>query len=109
MKPARTLIESSFRAALMDADTGSSQVYDFTSDSGLFRKPAKRIVRAFMEYMSTHPDWRNPPSYKINSAVKKTKKQVVMATGALVFAKGELPFLLMISPGNRETAAREAS
>ena len=101
-------MDSSFRAALMDADTGASQVYDFTADSGLFRKPAKRIVHAFMEYMSTHREWRNPPAYKINSAVKKTKKQVVMATGSLVLAKGELPFLLMISPENRAAAAGEA-
>ena len=92
----------------MSADTGGSQVYDFTADSGLFRKPAKTIVRAFMEYMSTHRDWDNPPAYKINSAVKKSKKQVVMATGSLVLHKGELPFLLMISPGDRATVAAEA-
>jgi len=91
-------MDASFRASLMDAETGASQVFDFTAESGLFRKPARSIVRAFMDYMSDHRDWTNPPSYRLNSAVKKAKKQVVMATGSLVLAKGELPFLLMISP-----------
>lgn len=89
----------------MDAETGASQVYDFTAESGLFRKPARHIVRAFMQHMAAHRDWRDPPSYRINSAVKKNKKQVVMATGSLVVAKGELPFLLMISPGRRDATA----
>jgi len=91
-------MDGSFRASLMDAETGASQLYEFKAESGLFRKPARSIVRAFMDYLSEHRDWRNPPSYRINSAVKKTRKQVVMATGSLVLAKGELPFLLMISP-----------
>src|SRR5262245_1518004 len=98
-------MDSSFHAAMMAADTGGSQIYDFQADSGLFKKPAKHIVRTFMEFLSTQQDWSHPPSYKINSAVKKTKKQVVMATGSLVLSKGELPFLLMISPGNRAAEA----
>jgi hypothetical protein len=100
-------MDSSFHAALMAADTGGSQLYDFKADSGLFRKPARHIVRTFMEFLSTQQDWNHPPAYKISSAVKKTRKQVVMATGSLVLSKGELPFLLMISPGNR--AAAEAA
>jgi hypothetical protein len=100
MNGAKTM-SASFHAALMSAESGGSQVYDFTADSGLFRKPAKHIVKIFMEFLSTQQDWHRPPTYKINSVVKKTKKQVVMATGSLVLAKGELPFLLMISPGNR--------
>jgi hypothetical protein len=94
-------MNSSFRAALMDAETGASQNYDFTAESGLFQKPAKHIVRTFMQYMAKHQSWHHPPSYRINSAVKKPKKKVVMATGSLVLAKGELPFLLMIAPSSR--------
>ena len=44
-----TPMESSFRATLMSADTGASQVYEFKADSGLFRKPARHIVREFMK------------------------------------------------------------
>lgn len=91
-------MESSFRATLMSADTGASQVYSFKADAGLFRKPARQIVRAFMEHMRSDPSWANTPSYKLTSATKKAKNRVVMATGSLLVQKGELPFLLMVSP-----------
>jgi len=91
-------MEFSYRASMMDAATGASQVYDFKGEPGLFRKPANRIVRAFMEHMKASREWSQAPSYRLTSATKKTKNRVVMATGALLLRKGELPFLLMISP-----------
>jgi len=100
-------MESSYRASLMDAETGASQVYDFRADSGLFRKPAKQIVRAFMDQMKAGREWTHAPSYKISSATKKSKNQVVMATGSLLLQKGELPFLVMISPEPRVMSAGE--
>jgi hypothetical protein len=100
-------MESSYRASLMDAETGASQVYDFRADSGLFRKPAKQIVRAFMDHMKSGREWAHAPSYKISSATKKPKNQVVMATGSLLLQKGELPFLVMISPEPRTVLAGE--
>lgn len=97
-------MDTPFRATLMSADTGASEVYGFRADSDLFRRPAKRIVRTFMDQMKAQRDWTHPPSYKLDSAVKKADKQVVMATGSLLLAKGELPFLLMISPESGATA-----
>jgi hypothetical protein len=93
-----------FRATLMSADTGASEVYGFQAESDLFRRPAKRIVRAFMDHMTAERRWTHAPSYKLDSATKKGKKQVVMATGSLLLEKGELPFLLMISPDSGATA-----
>jgi hypothetical protein len=93
-----------FRATLMSADTGASEVYGFKAESGLFRQPAKRIVRAFMDHMKVERHWTHAPAYKIDTAVKKPRKQVVMATGSLLLEKGELPFLLMISPDSSATA-----
>lgn len=94
-------MESSYRASLMDAETGASQTYKFTSEPGLFRKPAKQIVRAFMDYMKSGREWTHSPAYRLTSATKKSKSQVVMATGSLLLQKGELPFLLMIAPEAR--------
>ncbi len=101
-------MDASFRATLMSADTGASQVYDFKADAGLFSKPARQIVRAFMNHMNqvnAERVWIRKPAYKLDSATKKTRKQVVMATGSLLLHKGELPFLVMISPEPRETAS----
>lgn len=98
-------MDASFRATLMSADTGASQVYDFKADAGLFGKPARQIVRAFMDHMNAEREWTCKPSYKLDSATKKSRKQVVMATGSLLLHKGELPFLVMISPEPRATAS----
>ena len=97
-------MKKTFRATMMAGDTGASEVYGFKADHGLFRKPARQIVRAFMDYIRTEGGWSHAPSYKISSATKKPKKHVVMATGSLVLRRGELPFLVMISPEPRRTA-----
>jgi hypothetical protein len=100
---------TTFRATLMSADTGASEVYGFTADHALFRRPARQIVRAFMDHMKAERNWVRVPSYKLSSATKKSRKQVVMATGSLLLEKGELPFLVMISPEPGSTAARRRS
>jgi hypothetical protein len=102
-------MQSSFRATLMSADTGASQVYEFKADSGLFRKPARQIVREFMKQVKNEKEWRHPPSYRLDSATKKSRKEVVMATGSLVLEKGELPFLVMISPEVRDVTDDQPS
>ena len=98
-------MDSPFRAAFMSADTGASATYEFQAEPDLFRKTADAIVRRFMEHMNGHVDWEHPLNYELHSAVKKTDKRVVLATGSLLLQKGELPFLLMISPERRPPAA----
>jgi hypothetical protein len=98
-------MDSPFRAAFMSADTGGSATYGFQADSDLFRHTADAIVRSFMEQMRDRLDWERPLAYELDSAIKKSEKQIVMATGSLVLQKGELPFLLMISPERRPPVA----
>ncbi|MCW5605500.1 MAG: hypothetical protein KIT18_13235 [Burkholderiales bacterium] len=93
----------------MDAETGASQMYEFEAERGLFRKPAKQVVQVFMDHVIRERQWLHVPSYKIDSAVKKSRKQIVMATGTLLQQKGELPFLVMISPSFGKGAESEGS
>jgi hypothetical protein len=97
-------MDTDFRATLMAADTGGSEVYRFRADTALFRLPADAIVRKFMQHMNEWVDWKHPPAYELYSAVRKDEKQVVMATGALRLGADELPFLLLISPERRAAA-----
>ena len=100
---------ATYRATMMSADTGANQVYGFTADHDLFRKPARQIVRAFMDHIRSDESWNDAPSYKISSATKKSKKGVVMAMGSLLLKSGELPFLVMISPEPRQPAVARMS
>ena len=90
-----------YLAALMDAETGGSQGYTFEGDADLFRKPAHDIVDAFIDSLRGDGGRLAPLDYELNSAIKKQQKQVVMATGSLIFSRGEIPFLVMISPAAR--------
>lgn len=101
-------MESTFRATLMASDTGASEMYGFTADSGLFRKPARQIVRAFMKHMKTEGTWKRAPSYRLNSAKKKAGNGVVIAMGSLLLERGELPFVLVISPASVENCNARA-
>ncbi len=91
---------ATYLAAMMDAETGGNQSYEFEAASDLFRRPADDIVDAFISSLDGFGDNPAPLAYELNSAVKK--KQVVMATGALQLDRGEIPFLLMISPADKE-------
>ena len=95
-----------YLAAMMDAETGGSQNYEFEGAADLFGKPADDIVGAFVASMSAEGGRPVPLHYELNSAIKKRQKQVVMATGSLIFEHGDIPFLLMISPANRGEAAK---
>lgn len=88
-----------YSAALMDAETGGNEQYLFEADPGLFDMPADSIVEQFIKHLETTGDHPQPLSYELNSAVKKKSDRFVLATGSLMLAKGEIPFLLMISSG----------
>jgi len=89
-------------AALLDAETGGNETYEFKAKADLFGMTARDIVDAFIKYLDTESSYPSPMSYELNSAVKTKNKKIVMATGSLISAKGEIPFLLMISPQIRE-------
>lgn len=83
---------------MIDAETGGNNSYFFEADAGLFQQPADEIIETFFKYHKATERAPQPTGYELNSAIKKVKKQVVMATGSLLTGKGDIPFLLMISP-----------
>jgi len=99
------MMTATYLAALMDAATGGNQSYEFEAAADLFRKPADDIVDVFINSIDGYGDNPAPFSYELNSAIKKAEQQVVMATGSLHVARGEIPFLLMIAPADKKAAA----
>ena len=93
---------TTYVAAMMDAESGGNQHYQFEAAADLFGKPADDIVETFMNSLDGQVDRPAPLSYELNSVIKKRQKQVVMATGSLIFGHGEIPFLVMISPAVRD-------
>lgn len=89
-------------AALLDAKTGGNETYEFDAKADLFQRPARYIVDTFIKHLTNESGYSLHMSYELNSAVKKKTKKIVMATGSLILARGEIPFLLMISPQIRE-------
>ena len=91
-----------YHAAMMDAETGGNQSYDFEAASDLFGMPARHIVDTFIGSLNGYGDQAAPLSYELDSAVIKAEKHVVMATGSLNVGHGGIPFLVMISPAVRK-------
>ena len=96
---------ANYRAALLDAESGANESYQFEAESDLFTLPADEIIHVFVNYLNAHDYSKRQVGYELNSAIKKSDKQVVMATGSLLIGKGEIPFLLMISPDPRPEPA----
>ncbi len=95
------MTSANYRAALLDAETGANESYRFEAEPGLFLMPADEIIGVFIDYLNANNYVNRQVGYELNSAIKKSDKQVVMATGSLLIGKGEVPFLLMISPDPR--------
>jgi|SRR5208282_1163823 len=93
---------ATYLAAIMDAETGGNQNYEFEAAPDLFNRPADDIVDAFISSLDGFGDNPAPLAYELNSAINKPELQVVMATGSLHVVHGEIPFLLMISPADKE-------
>jgi hypothetical protein len=95
---------ANYRAALLDSETGANESYRFEAESDLFLMPADEIIHVFINHLNANKNTKSPVGYELNSALKKSAKQVVLATGSLLMEKGEIPFLLMISPDPRPGA-----
>ncbi len=93
---------TTYYAAMMDAETGGNQSYQFEAAPDLFSRPARDIVDAFIGSLDCYGGRAAPLAYELDSAVVKSDKQVVMATGLLDVGIGGIPFLLMISPAPRK-------
>ena len=92
---------ATYHATMMDAGTGGSNQYSFEAAADLFNRPADDVVGAFIGSLRDEAGRPRPLEYELNSAIKKRQKQVVMASGSLIFSHGEIPFLVMISPAQR--------
>ncbi len=103
------MTSATYSAAMMDAETGGNKTYSFDAHAGLMEMPATEIIEAFIKHLDVEGDYPAPMTCRIESSVKKTRHRVVLATGALILEKGEIPFLLMISPQIRERMLDHAS
>jgi hypothetical protein len=89
---------TTYRARMLDADTGGEGRYQFDGPPDLMSRTADEIVTVFFDHVEKevlrrHADW------EINGVLKNRERGVVTAIGSLIPAKNDppLPFLLMIS------------
>lgn len=93
-------MSTTYSAAIMSTDTGGNESHTFEAAPDLFKKPADEIVDAFIKSLDSYGEAQAPLVYELNSAIKKSDKQIVMATGSIIVERGEIPFLVMV--GNAE-------
>ncbi len=96
------MASATYCAVWMDAETGGNETYEFEAKTGLFEMPASDIIDVFIKHLDSEGGYPSPMTYQLDSAVNKMNKKIVLATGSLILARGEVPFLLMISPRIRQ-------
>jgi hypothetical protein len=89
---------ATYCAAWIDAETGGNETYVFEAKTNLFDMPVSDIIDIFIRHLDSEGGYPSPMSYELDSAVHKKDKKIVLATGSLILAMGEIHFLLMISP-----------
>ena len=87
-----------YQVEMLDAGTGMEGDYEFEAEDDLFTKSPMAIVRRFMEYVDEKQLPKEHVDYETYSVLKNKEHQVVTAMGNLILDRGELPFMLMISP-----------
>lgn len=95
------MASATYCAAVMDAETGGNETYAFDAETDLFEMSPPEIIDIFIKHLESKGLYPSPISCQLDFAVNKTDKKVVLATGSLVLTRGEIPFLLMISPRDR--------
>ena len=88
---------TTYRARLMDAETGGEGIHDFEAADDLLTRSPMRVVRTFFERERRTELSDNVEDYELYAALKNKQHGVVTAMGALVVDGNELPFMLMIS------------
>ena len=90
---------ASYRASVMDAETGGENRYPFEGPDDLMDRTPVQIVRFFMEHVDRRLLPAEKVDYELNFAVKNEPHRVVTAAGSLVRERGgTIPFLMMIGP-----------
>jgi hypothetical protein len=98
------MAQKTFCAAMIDSETGGNETYTFDAPSNLLDLPATDVVDAFIKHLDSEGSYPSPMTYHLDHAINKNTKKIVLATGSLILGAGEIPFLLMISPQNRDNA-----
>lgn len=93
---------TTYNAAMMDAETGGSANYAFEASMDLLDMPANEIIDTFIKHLDSEGTYPSPMSCQLDSAIVKKDKRIMLATGSLILSRGEIPFLLMISPKIRQ-------
>ena len=93
---------TTYIAAMMDAETGGSANYSFEASMDLLDMPASEIIDTFIKHLDSEGTYPSPMSCQLDSAIFKKDKRIMLATGSLILSRGEIPFLLMISPKIRQ-------
>jgi hypothetical protein len=96
------MISTTYNAAMMDAETGGNANYAFEASMNLMDMPPNEIMDAFIKHLDNEGTYPSPMSCQLDSAIVKKDKGVLLATGSLILSRGEIPFLVMISPQNRQ-------
>ena len=93
---------TTYIAAMMDAETGGSANYAFEASMDLLDMPASEIIDTFIKHLDSEGTYPSPMSCHLDSAIVKKDKGILLATGSLILGRGDIPFLVMISPQNRQ-------
>ena len=90
---------ASYRARMLDAETGQDGTYDFEAHEDLMNDTPVRVVRAFFEHVDRAAFPTKHVDYEINAAFKNKERGIVTCMGALHFDGGAspAPFLLMVA------------
>ena len=90
---------ATYRARMMDAETGDDGLYDFEAHDDLMNDTPVRVVRTFFEHVDRTLFPTKHVDYEINAAFKNKERRIVTCMGSL-HVEGDVPpapFLLMIS------------
>jgi hypothetical protein len=90
---------ATYRARMLDGETGSDGTYDFEWQEGLMNETPVRVVRAFFERVDRAAFPTRHVDYEINAALKNRERGIVTCMGSLHFEGGAppAPFLLMVA------------
>lgn len=96
---------ATYRARMMDADSGGEGIYDYEDDEDLLRQSPVRVIRNFMEHVGRDIIPENYEDYELNAAFKNDTAQVIAGLGSLILVnRPPLPFVIMISSKSAEQA-----
>lgn len=94
---------ATYRARMMDAESGGEGIYDFDDGDDLIRQSPVRVIRKFMEHVGRDLIPSNYEDYELNAAFKNDTAQVITGLGSLVLTnRPPIPFVIMISPKSAE-------